>query len=901
MSVPRATYRLQLRKEFTFSDAAAVVDYLKRLGISDLYTSPILRARPGSAHGYDIVDHSTLNPELGGKEAFEALSRALKAAGMGLIVDVVPNHMGVAGADNPAWLNVLEWGARAAHAGWFDIDWNPDCPYLRGKLLVPVLGDQFGVALESGKLRIKFDAEEGSFAVWAYDAHKLPVCPLHYRDILVACTGPVRELADLFAGIKPPLEQRAAELKRRLAALATHPDVREQIEQRTAALNGVEGDLGTWSRLAELIARQHWRAAHFRAAADDINYRRFFNINELAGVRMERQEVFEATHRLIFSLVDEARVSGLRIDHVDGLLDPKAYLSRLRKRLPDGAYLVIEKILAIHETLRTDWPVDGTTGYEFANLALGVLVDPAGAEPLRSFYKSFTGDAAPFAETARASKHRIMENELASELHMLSREVAAIAAQNPKTVDFTRNLVQRALKEVLACFPVYRTYLDEEAQATEADRRDIAWAVSVARKKETALDPSIFDFLQRLLLGELGDVHTSAALRCAMKVQQYSGPVMAKALEDTAFYRHTAFLALNEVGGDPEQFGVTVSAFHKFNQLRAESWPRSMLATSTHDTKRGEDARARLAVLSEMPDEWIKQVTVWSRVLRARRGDVEGAAPPDRRDEYALYQMLVATWPVELLDTWDSAPLAAYTQRLTAAMIKGVREAKIHSTWVQPNPDYENALTAFIADALDPNQGGGFRDVFLPFVAEVARAGAQNTLVQTVLKLTLPGVPDIYQGCELWDLSMVDPDNRRPVDFAARLELLKDIEAHPRPLGDYLGSWHDGRFKMAAIMRLLDCRKQSPCLFDKGSYIPLIVTGGDADRVIAFARVDGEEALMVLAARFPARAGVAAQAFEFAPPEGLAGRRWWDVLALGEVCLPMGLGAAGVRVLRSCP
>jgi (1->4)-alpha-D-glucan 1-alpha-D-glucosylmutase len=570
--IPRATYRLQFHKGFGFSDAAALAPYLARLGISHVYASPYLKARPGSTHGYDIVDHGQLNPELGDAAAFDAMAAAFRANGLGQILDFVPNHMGVGGADNPWWLDVLEWGPASEYAGWFDIDWDPDRRYLHEKLLVPFLGDQYGAVLEAGQLVLRFDPQAGDFAIWAYDTHKLPICPLHYARVLGDDHPELERLGDAFSNLpewRPRIAQRARDLQAELGALARQRnDVRHAIDAAVDRLNGEPGRLATWRCLEALIEDQNWRAAHFRVAADDINYRRFFNINELAGIRVELPELFDHAHRLAFELLRDGVVDGLRIDHVDGLLDPKGYLVRLRDEAPRPFYLVVEKILARHEALREDWPVEGTTGYEFANLVLGLLVDPAGEDGFTRAYVEFTGAHSPFDAIVHDCKIRIMLNEMASELNVLARDAARVARQNPRTADFTRNLLQRALKEVIACFPVYRTYVDGAAEPTEADRRDIDWALAHARRNETDLDPSVFDFLHRLLTADLvaqprSGFSRQGVVRFAMRVQQYSGPVMAKGLEDTAFYRYNRFVALNEVGGNPDAFGVSLAAFHR--------------------------------------------------------------------------------------------------------------------------------------------------------------------------------------------------------------------------------------------------------------------------------------------------------------------------------------------------
>ncbi len=865
---PRATYRVQFRKDFGFARAAEIAPYLARLGVSHVYASPWLKARPGSSHGYDIVDHHALNPELGSQEDFERMVAAFRANGLRQILDFVPNHMGVGGADNPLWLDVLEWGPDSPHAGWFDIDWRSDRFYLHNKLLVPFLGDHYGVELYAGKLTLKFDAQEGAFAVWAYDTHKLPICPLDYGRILGNAHPAIERSGDAFATLpewRPQVGRRARELKAELArSAAESAEVREAIDLAVSRFNGMPEDDRSWSALNALIENQYWRAANFRVAADDVNYRRFFNINDLAGLRMELPEVFEHAHALVFKLLANGTLDGLRIDHVDGLLDPKEYFQRLRAHEAANSgepfYLVVEKILARHESLREDWPVDGTTGYDFTNLVLGLLIDPAGEEALTRSYIQFTGHQQSFAEVVRDAKLRIMRNEMASELNVLAREAARVARQTPRTADFTHNVLRRAIREIVACFPVYRTYLDWNGASTEEDLRDLNWAVKQARASEASVDPSVFDFLRKVLSGELvvqggSGFSRHAVLRCAMKLQQYSGPVMAKGLEDTAFYRYNRFVALNEVGGHPDQFGVTVAAFHKVNAQRAVRWPRSMLSTSTHDTKRGEDARARLAVLSEMPEEWARQVEAWSRILRARRGDVEATAPPDPNDEYLFYQQLVGTWPAELTgpgSELDPEALHVYAERLKGAVTKAMREAKVHSNWASPNAEYESSVLSFVEGALNAQESRAFLSAFLPFQERVARLGVQNSLVQVTLKLTSPGVPDIYQGAELWDLSLVDPDNRRPVDYRRRARLLDSLGAGASP-AELLDHWQDGAVKLFVTSKLLALRAAEPDVFARGEYRPLTVSGDKAPCLCAFLRRADARSVVVLAARFPSR------------------------------------------------
>jgi (1->4)-alpha-D-glucan 1-alpha-D-glucosylmutase len=854
MNVPRTTYRLQLHAGFGFNDAAAVASYLAQLGVSHVYLSPIFKARPGSMHGYDVSDHNQLNPELGSEEDFASMIEAFRRQGLGRILDIVPNHMGVWGADNPLWLDVLEWGPYSQYAGWFDIDW----PAQGGKLLAPVLGAQYGEELRSGKLKLRFESD-GGFAVWAYDAHKLPIHPLAFPQILGRQNPALDRMGDLFLDLpqwRPQVAERARVLKNELVSLANeNGGAHAAIEARVEAFNS------DWRKLDRLIQEQFWRVAFHRVAEDEINYRRFFNINDLAGLRIEVGPVFDHVHARIFRMMESGEIDGLRIDHIDGLFDPKAYLEALRAGAPAPFYLVIEKILASHESLRADWPVEGTTGYDYTNLALDVLVDPASEPAFTRAYYELAGEHEDFASVARDGKLRIMENEMASELNALGRRAAQLAGESPMTADLTRALLQRAIRQVVANFPVYRTYLDFAGMPADADRRDIAWAMTRARRSDPDVHPSAFDFLQNTLMAETAQPPTqelshSAALRFAMKVQQFSGPVMAKGVEDTAFYRYNRFVALNEVGGAPERFGLAPALFHKANAGRAQNWPHAMLATATHDTKRGEDNRARLAVLSEMPEEWRKQVETWTRILRARRGDVERTAAPDRDDEYMLYQMFVGSWPIHLLDAPSADQLEAYGARIHAALEKSLREAKRRSSWAAPDADYEQATQAFAKEAL---RSDTFLSNFLPFTRRVARLGIENSLVQTVGKLTAPGVPDIYQGCELWDFSLVDPDNRRPVDFALREAVMGDLAARlkmpderPALFAALADKWQDGRLKLATTALLLALRRDEPELFASGDYQPLAIKGDQADWAFGYLRASGDRKLAVVMARYPA-------------------------------------------------
>ena len=855
MKAPRATYRLQFRREFGFDDAAAIAPYLRELGVSHVYASPYLRARPGSTHGYDIVAHDELNPELGGESAFMRMQQTLVDAGLGQILDFVPNHMGVGGADNPLWLDVLEWGADSRYAGWFDIDWEPAAKYLTEKLLVPVLDDQYGAALEDGKLELRFDPEQGEFAVWAYGTHKLPVSPFNYGEILGDHDPELERLGDAFGALaewRPQVGRRAQELKKELALrVAAHAASAASLAATLRRFNGQTDS--TRRELDGLIQQQHWRASHFRVAGDDINYRRFFNVNDLAGLRVELPEVFEHSHRLVVRLLRQGVIDGLRIDHIDGLLDPSQYLAKLRALALEGAgasrpfYLLVEKILARDEHLPPEWQVEGTTGYEFGNQVLRLLTDARGAEGLTGAWEDFSGNHATFEEIVRDSKIFVMKNDLASELNVLARDAARVARQNARTADFTRRILHRALRATIACFPVYRTYLDGRGELSTADRQRILCALAGARGLERDLDPSVFDFLEHLLTGALVSSPRSgfsrhAALRCAMKFQQFSGPVMAKGLEDTAFYRYNRLISHNEVGGDPRQIGGTVAEFHADNLDRARRNPAALLSTATHDTKRGEDVRMRLAHLASIPEEWSAQVTQWRKILAE-----QGAALDDPALEYFFYQTLLGTYPPT-----DSFDTQTYRERLHAALLKAAREARRHSSWARPDSDYEARLVALIDAALDAPE---FQQAFRPFRSRVAAAGATNSLLQTVLKLTVPGVPDIYQGCELWDLSMVDPDNRRAVDYAARAAMLRTLRTSWQrdPSGTMLEvsrHWQDGRIKLLVTALLLELRARNPALA-RGSYQPLRWLE-ENDSGCAFLREFEDDAVLVAIRRFPA-------------------------------------------------
>jgi (1->4)-alpha-D-glucan 1-alpha-D-glucosylmutase len=811
MRIPRATYRLQFNKDFTFRHALALIDYFAALGVSHIYASPFLLARPGSTHGYDITDHNRINPEIGTEQELEELIAALQARGMGLILDFVPNHMGI-GSDNPWWLDVLESGESSPVAPFFDIDWDSG----NGKVLLPVLGDQYGAILTKGEIQLRFEAATGTISAWYWD-HRFPIAPSDYAELLQAVPlleeggEEFQRILDELARLalesrrrwRPGIHAETRQLQRDLAELAKNPRVAAALEETIAGINGVPGKRASWRMLHHILERQAYRLAYWRVAADEINYRRFFNINDLAGLRVELPELFDRMHDLVFGLIDAGKLDGLRIDHIDGLFDPRDYAERLQARFPDGLYVVVEKILAHDEEL-PDWPVAGTTGYEFTNLVLGLFVDPVGEAPLLRRYARLARDDS-FDEVLYQSKTRIMEVNLASEMGVLAREFHRLSSADWRSRDFTLNGMRQALEEVIAFFPVYRTYVSRRGISDE-DRARIEGAVAEAKRRSPATDTSIFDFLRRLLTGDLarggGGWSRVEVLRLAMRLQQVTGPVMAKGFEDTALYRWFPLVALNEVGGEPRRFGVSAEEFHAFCRRRVERWPHAMLATATHDTKRGEDARARIALLSEISREWGLKVARWRRINTEPRGNV------DPNHEWLFYQALFGSWEPE-----DPA----FAERMAAYMLKAVREGKERSSWGNPDTEYEGAVEHFVHSSL---AYAPFVNDMAEFVGRYARLGAINSLAQTLLKLTAPGVPDIYRGTELWDFSLVDPDNRRPVDFNVRRKLL---DAAPD------GRWEDGREKLFLIRRAL-------ALQPDGDYIPLMPEGAKAKHLLAFTR-----------------------------------------------------------------
>ena len=746
---PRATYRLQLRGGIDFAEAASLVPYLARLQVSHLYLSPPFAAVPGSTHGYDVVDPNRLDPTLGGEPGFMALSQELKRLGLGLLLDIVPNHMGI-GRDNPWWWDVLEHGQASRFAGFFDIDFAADPD---GKLVLPVLGGPLDEAIGGGELRVVLDDPAGA-ALLGYHEDRFPL------------SGDPR------------------------------------------------------APLPDLLGAQPYRLIPWQEGAQRRNYRRFFNIDQLAGLRVELPEVFEASHRLILELVERDLVQGLRIDHIDGLTDPKAYLDRLQDRLaelrPDASpfYVVVEKILIGDEQLPSDWPVAGTTGYEFMNETLGLLVDRPGLRRLDEIAAGITGDGQPFPEIAQAAKAEVLERLFAGELETLCRRAAELCDLEP-------DLAREALQRLLPALPVYRTYGGAGWRPEDAGVLEQAFATA-----ERDASPELVEALRRIEHA-LASPPSEDSTAFVQGLQQLSGPLMAKSVEDTAFYRHGRLLALNEVGGEPDAEGLEPASFHRLAARRLEQWPDTLLATATHDTKRGEDGRARLAVLSELAEEWGVTVRAWRKLNAALP-----AIHP--KDEYMLYQSMVGAWPVELRPD-DATELTELADRLESWLLKSLREGKERSDWNEPDEAYERRAVAFLRSSLEPS--GEFAQGMSRFVRRVAPAGLANSLTQLLLKLTAPGVPDIYQGTELGDFSLVDPDNRRPVDFAKRLRLLAE------------GGWDTHRPKLYLLARGLALRAQQPELFARGRYHPLAIEGPRAINVMAFGRVLDEQVAITIVSR----------------------------------------------------
>jgi (1->4)-alpha-D-glucan 1-alpha-D-glucosylmutase len=907
--LPESTYRLQFNARFTFGQARDLVPYLHELGVTECYASPYLMARPGSLHGYDISDHNRLNPEIGSEEEYEAFVAALRERGLGQVLDVVPNHMGI-GNSNLWWNDVLENGPASPYAGFFDIDWHSALKLeLQERVLLPMLGDPYGKVLESGQLTLHY--EGGAFSIHYFD-HHFPVSPDTYDRVLrlrlndlEEKLGATAEAAIEYQSIVtavthlPPRTAtepaRAAErqrekevIKRRLATLVeASPAVRAHVEGNVRAFNGTPGQRHSFDPLDDLLGAQAYRLSFWRVAADEINYRRFFDINELAALSMEKRAVFAATHALILRLLCQGKVTGVRIDHPDGLYDPREYLQRLQAHYalcaarsvfnadaefagqsweeiegplletlrqsaagsPDSPfrrplYVVVEKILGRSEPIPEDWPVYGSTGYEFLNWLNGLFVPAENAVPFTRIYERWRGRNGSFADIVYQKKFLILQVSLASELHVLAHQLDRLSEKNRWSRDFTLNSLRHALREIIACFPVYRSYIAGEP----IHPRDRAWvltAVARAKRKNPAISESLFDFARDMILLKYPDGMTdedrAAQRRFVGKFQQVTAPVMAKGLEDTAFYVYNRLLSLNEVGGDPDTFGVPPTTFHRRNKERQERWPYSLSSTATHDTKRGEDVRARLNVLAELPQEWQRALPRWGRLNKKHRAQLDDLTAPDRNDEYLYYQTLVGAWPPE---PFEGRVAEEFVGRVQAYLEKATHEAKVHTSWINPSPAYDDAVRQFVDRTLDRQASAAFLDDFQQFQKRVSHYGMLNSLSQALLKLTSPGVPDTYQGTELWDFSLVDPDNRRPVDYDLRRRLLEELKSAAAQAGPHLAELaqklavekEDGRVKLYVTWRALHARRDNPGLFTTGEYLPADAVGSRQEHVCAFVR-----------------------------------------------------------------
>ena len=887
--IPVATYRIQLNRTFTFQDATQVIPYLDDLGITDLYCSPYFRAVPGSMHGYDVVDPTTFNPEIGTEEDYRAMIDELHRRDMGHLLDVVPNHMGITQQLNAWWQDVLENGPSSRYASFFDIDWDPLKVELRNKVLLPILGNQYGVVLENQELQIEY--EEGRY-ILRYYQHRLPVAPKasvrilsHRLKDLAEAEGAdsphVMELESIVTALTrlPPREARDPEavveryrekeiVRRRLSALLEgNATIRSFLEENVRRINGLKGDPRSFDLLDDVLNDQAYRLADWRVAAEEINYRRFFDINELAAIRMENPEVFEASHQLVFRLLKDGAVTGLRIDHVDGLYDPADYLKKLqewvKKEWPQVAetdprplYLIVEKILGANERIPETWTVHGTTGYEFLALVNGLFVNRANERAIDTAYTRFVNNEEPFEALAYRCKQLIMNVAMASELNVLGHQLDRLSERDRRSQDYTLNSLTHAIREIIACFPVYRTYITASPEGIlDRDRAFIRLAVEKAKRRNPALSGSVFDFVRDLLL-QPADPHVShdeERLRFVMKFQQTTSPVTAKGIEDTAFYRYHRLVSLNEVGAELQHFGTTPTMAHQQLKERQARWPATLSATATHDTKRGEDIRVRISVLSEMPKLWSQRVTLWSKVNQKWKVSGEQGAMPTADDEYLLYQMLIGAWPLGELNEQEHEEFRA---RIQAYMNKAIKEAKARTSWVNPDSEYEEAVHRFVASVLNRSEAKDFLDEFLPFQQRIAQYGMYNSLAQLLIKITAPGVPDFYQGTEFWDLNLVDPDNRRPVDYEMRRAVLASwrsagdsVEDRRALLNDLLSHRADGRIKLWLTSEALRYRRAHAELFRQGEYVPLQVVGSKREHLFAFARIHGDQAAVVVIPR----------------------------------------------------
>jgi (1->4)-alpha-D-glucan 1-alpha-D-glucosylmutase len=876
--IPLSTYRLQLGGDLSLDRVRELLPYLQQLGVSDLYLSPLFRSRAESSHGYDVVDHGTIDPAIGDLAAFERLAESAQAGGMGILLDVVPNHMGINDPGNVWWLDVLENGEGSYFADFFDIDWQPAASALQDTILLPFLAQPFGDVLENGDLKVVYAEQRLQLS---YGPRRLPLAPPTWISVLELAArqaeqatidgdpGTFADWAELHSIITqlrhlPPgsrrdaasMEERYREqsiVRRRLEQLlAASPAIRAALDASIDQINGQPGNDRSFDQLEKLLEQQWYRLAFWRVAADEINYRRFFDINDLAAIRVENPRVFDAVHRLVGRLVGAGWVTGLRIDHPDGLRDPQSYFKNLQtlyrsqqstnENEAAEIYIVAEKILSGEEPLSTDWAVCGTTGYDLMNILGRVQVHDDGLSELRTFYDEVTRYFGKPADVIYESKRAVLFSSMASELQMLAADLYRIAQSHRASRDFTRPALQRALREVIACMTVYRTYLrDDSWDVNDADYRTVSTAVRMAKRRNRTLPVSVFDFIASVLLLENPPTLTAEQAierrEFALNLQQVSGPVAAKGVEDTAFYRYYPLASLNEVGGELDAKPLATDEFHRLMRHRMASWPNTMSATSTHDSKRGEDFRTRVHVLSEAAAEWTEAFRRWHEMNRPLIRELDGDCVPDANEEYLLYQTLVGTWPHDEL---NQSQREQYRDRVLQYLEKAFREAKIHTSWMNPAEAYEAAVRDFVRD-LFSEKGEAFLADLEQFVEQIADSGFVNSLAQLLLKMTLPGVPDFYQGSELWEFNLVDPDNRRPVDFEMRRRSLQELQAQsekdPEAFANRLSArWPDADIKLWVTSRGLALRREWPGVFTSGEYVPVAAVGPAADHVISFAR-----------------------------------------------------------------
>jgi len=894
--IPLACYRLQFNGDFTFRHASSALDYLSRLGITDIYASPLLQSRSGSKHGYDVTDPSRVDSELSNEAQFEAFQSMLQEKGLGLLLDIVPNHM-AASAENPWWMDVLENGPASAYAAYFDIDWHPPSLTLDNKILLPVLGSFYGQALNNRELQLVF--RSGTFLVEYYDM-SFPLAPKSYRRILkhrehvlekklgadstsfqeylgiVAALAALPERESLTIDAAGERRLQVAGIKERLRQLhETNHEVQRFVRDNLRIFNGSRNRPSSFRSLDRLQSEQNYVLAYWQNINEGINYRRFFNITDLVGVRVEDPMVFEAVHAVILHLIERRVVTGLRIDHIDGLRDPLGYLRRLQERVGGSQeqgysfYVIVEKILSGAEKLPREWPVEGTTGYEYLNAVNRLFVHPQGAREIEEIYRRFLGRELSYEDVLYQKKKLVMSTLLSAEMRYLGRQLSVLAEGDRYARDLSRMDLAQALIETTACLPVYRTYVRSMEVPAEA-KRQIGSAVDAARSRNLRLGASCLDFVRDVLLlkdaGHLFAEQREARLAFVMRWQQFTGPIVAKGLEDTVLYVYCPLLSLNEVGGNPSPSAVVAADFNQIATEREHRWRYSLNCTSTHDTKRGEDVRARINILSEIPREWQNHLNRWARWNKKRKRVVESQEVPDRNEENFLYQTLLGAWPLE------QQAMPHFRARLEAYVIKAIREAMVHTRWTRPNTAHEQAVVGFLKTVIEPARGNLFLNDFLKFQRKVAVYGMLNGLAQVLVKMTSPGVPDIYQGCDLWDLRLVDPDNRGPVDFRLRAALLDEIEKRSKqdPLRlarELVQNWHDGRIKLYLIWRILNLRRKYPRVFLDGQFLPMKTTGGREANLIAYARRRGNIWIITIVPRWLTRSK--------APPASTRLHRFW--------------------------